>query len=144
MSRSWERILDQKPIPLIDHLVSEAAKLIATDYLRWPLEVEAEEGAPPVFAADAPRPGPAVYRAAAKLARWDVAHETDAYDDYMRNRRYLSEGIPEGDRALLLVLSRWLVEQLLALGEHTHGRVNRKRKLDCLESIAREVDRQLA
>lgn len=139
MSARWERLLDQKPVSLLDHLVQEAAKLIAQDYLCWPLEVEAEPGAPDLPPADQPRPSPTAYREALRLARWDLASELDAYDDYMRNHRYLERGLTEGDRQTLLLLSRWLLEQLLALGEHTHGRVNRKRKLDCLEAIGRAL-----
>jgi hypothetical protein len=144
MAGTWERILDQKPIPLIDHLVGEAAKLIAADYLRWPLEVEGGAEAAQTFGPEAQRPAPALYREALRLARWDVAHETDAFDDYMRNRRYLGAGIPESERGRLLLLGRWVVEQLLALGEHTQGRVNRARKLACADGIAREVERLLA
>lgn len=144
MSSRWERLLDQRPTPLLDHLILETAKLIAADYLRWPLELEAESGAetPAAIAPDAPRPSPAVYREALRLARWDVGHALDAFDDYVRNRRYLEHALVEAERPLLLLLSRWLVEQLHSLGEHTHGRVNRTRKLACLEAISREVARQ--
>jgi hypothetical protein len=139
VSARWERLLDQKPVSLLDHLIREAAQLIAADFLRWPLEVEAEPGSPGVPPADQPRPAPTVYREAVRLARWDVASELDAYDDYMRNRRYLEQGLTEADRPLLLLLNRWLVEQMLVLGEHTQGRVNRQRKLACLDAIGRAL-----
>lgn len=139
MSR-WERLLDQKPVSLLDHLIVEAGKLIARDFVRWPLELEPAPGSAQARAlAQEQVPTLTVYREALRLATWDVAAELDAYDDYMRNRRYLALGLTEEVRPTLLLLSRWLLEQLSVLGEHTHGRVNRARKLDCLDAIAREV-----
>jgi len=151
MSARWERLLDQKPVSLLDHLIVEAGKLIAQDFVRWPLEIEPEPGTTPPAALEREHaPTPALYREAVRLARWDLSAELDAYDDYMRNHRYLARGLAEEARPTLLLLSRWLVEQLSVLGEHTHGRVNRRRKLECLEAIAREttvlrgVDEQLS
>ena len=144
MPSRWDRLLEQKPIALIDHLLEEAAKLIAADYQRWPLPVQevdlasAKELAP-LFLPDAPRPARETYLEAVKLAAWDLAREHDAYDDYMRNRRYLERGLTEADRPRLLLLSRWLVEQLLGLGEATQGRVNRARMRVVLDGIARKL-----
>jgi hypothetical protein len=144
MSSRWDRLLDQKPIALIDHLVEEAAKLIAADFQRWPLPVEEIELAAakelaPLFLPDAPRPAREAYVEAVRLAGWDLAREHEAYDDYMRNRRYLEHGLSEADRARLLLLSRWLLEQLLSLTEATQGRVSRARLRTVLESIARKL-----
>jgi len=54
----------------------------------------------------------------------------------MRHKRYLERGVAPGDRQTLLFISRWLVEQLLALGESTTSRINRKLMLECLTRIA--------
>jgi hypothetical protein len=144
MPSRWDLLLEQKPVALIDHLLEEAAKLIAADYQRWPLPVQeidlasAKELAS-LLLPDAQRPSPEVYREAVKLAQWDLGREVDAYDDYMRNRRYLALGLTEVDRPRLLLLSRWLVEQLLGLGEATEGRVNRARMRVVLEGVARRL-----
>ena len=66
-----------------------------------------------------------MFREALRLARWDLEREHAAYDDYVRNRRYLERGLTEADRPALLFVSRWVLEQLLALADATGGRVKR-------------------
>ena len=51
----------------------------------------------------------------------------------MRNKRYLEHGLAPTDRLALLFLNRWLVEQMLGLGEATEGRVNRRLDVQCLD-----------
>ena len=146
MSDRWERILDQKPVPLQQHLLDEAARLLLEELGRWPLPVEeidpqtggdvAERLAP-----DAPAPSPAVFPAALRLVRWELAREHDAYDDYMRNRRYLDSGISEPERPVLLLVSRWVLEQLLSLSEATEGRVDRRALLGLVERLERGLAR---
>jgi len=89
-----------------------------------------------LLAADAPRPPKEVFTEALRLARWDLERSTDAVDDYFRNRRYREAGVTDADRPALLLVTRWLLEQLLSLGEATMGRVKRSdmaRVLDRLE-----------
>jgi hypothetical protein len=141
MSSRWERLLEQKPIPLAEHLLEETARLLSAELRHWPLPVgEVEPGTgralEPLLGADARRPQEAVFRAALRLTRWDLERAHDAYDDYMRNRRYLEEGITEGERPALLFISRWLLEQLLALSEATGGRVKRSALVSILDRLA--------
>jgi hypothetical protein len=89
----------------------------------------------PLFTEASQRPAPAVYTEALRLARWELSHETDAYDDYMRNKRYLERGLAPEDRMPLLFLGRWLTEQMLGLGEATEGRVKRKHMRECLDRL---------
>ena len=149
MSDRWERVLDQKPVSLREHLLDEAAKLLLVELRQWPLpiqEVDEQTGAgiAELLAPDAPRPSPAVLAVALKLTRWDLAREHDAYDDYMRNRRYHEVGITDGERPVLLLVSRWVLEQLSALSDATEGRIDRHallRLVDRLESgLARTAD----
>jgi len=81
---------------------------------------------------------------ALKLSRWDLEREHEAYDDFMRNRRYQEAGITDRERPLLLLVSRWVLEQLSALSEATEGRIDRHallRLVDRLESgLARSAD----
>jgi len=142
VSDRWERILDQKPVPLVEHLLDEAARLLLADLGRWPLpvqEVDARTGRSmaELFAPDAPPPSPPVFPAALRLVRWELGREHDAYDDYMRNRRYQETGIPERERPLLLLVSRWVLEQLLALSEVTGGRVDRPALLGLVDRLER-------
>jgi hypothetical protein len=137
MPSRWEHLLEARPLPLLTHLQEEAAKLLARELGRWPPPVQEVDpatiaGLADVLAPDAPPPHPAVYPEAVRLARWQLAREFDAYDDYLRNRRYLGAGVPPGDRPALLFLERWLVEQMLALGEATGGRFTRRHMQECL------------
>jgi len=140
MASRWDYLFDLKPVSLLDHLLEEVAKLLHKDLLQWPppvQEVDLDTGGSfaPLFTEPRPRPAPPVYREAFRLAQWELAHETDAYDDYMRNKRYLERGLSPDDRVALLFLSRWLTEQMLGLGEATEGRVKRKHMRDCLERV---------
>ncbi|MBI3183405.1 MAG: hypothetical protein HYZ28_14805 [Myxococcales bacterium] len=142
MASRWESLLDRKPVPLVEHLLEEVAKLVAADLERWPLpltELDLSTGRQfePLLAPGSARPGEAVFREAFRLARWELSHQAEAYDDYMRNRRWAEQGIPPNEKQALLLASRWLVEQLLSLAEATEGRVKRGHLLDCLERIER-------
>lgn len=146
MSNRWERILDQKPVPLQQYLLAEAARLLLDELGRWPLPVEEIDqrtgaGMAALLGPEAPRPSPAVFSAALRLVRWELEREHDAYDDYMRNRRYLEVGIPERERPVLLLVSRWVFEQLLALSEATGGRVDRRALLGVVERLERGIAR---
>jgi hypothetical protein len=86
---------------------------------------------------DAVKPSPVEWREAFRLAQWDLSHELDAYDDYVRNQRWAEAGLAPDAKALLLFLSRYVTEQLLALGEATQGRIDRKKKLAVLDATWR-------
>jgi hypothetical protein len=144
MASRWELLLEQKPIPLVDHLLEEVAKLIAKDLEAWPpplveLDPTLGKGAQALLEAGRPKPSAIVYEESFRLARWEISREFEAYDDYMRNARYEARGLPPETRAELLFLSRWLVEQLLGLGEATEGRVNRRMMGDLLVRIERRL-----
>lgn len=145
MASRWEQVLEKKPIPLVDHLVDEVAKLFAADLGRWPLEVSDVQLGPESRAwaryllPDAPKPSPVAWREAFRLAQWDLSHELEAYDEYMRNQRWLEVGLDPDARGLLLFLSRYLTEQLLALGEATEGRIDQKKKLAVLDATWRNL-----
>jgi len=140
MGSRWDRLLDTKPVPLLEHLLAEVARLLATELRGWPLPVEELDMATGrafagLLSGDAPRPPDAVFREALHLARWDLERATDAVDDYFRNRRYLQAGLSEADRPALLLVSRWLVEQLLSLGEASPGKVGRKEMASVLRRL---------
>lgn len=140
----WERILESKPIPVVDHLVAEVGKLLAKDLEQWPLPIEEldvklEPSFAPLLLPDARRPSPKVFTEALRLVRWELAREVAAYDDYMRNRRYLAAEVLETERPALLLISRYVVEQLLALGEATEQRINRKRMAEVTSHLERAL-----
>ena len=144
MTSRWEHLLDLKPRPILDHLVDEVAKLFAAELGRWPLEVsELDPSAAPALARflrpDAPAPGAVAWTEAFRLARWDLEREFDAYDDYMRNQRWVEAGLEPDARALLLFLSRFITEQLLSLTEATQGRIDKGRRIDVLERTHRRL-----
>jgi hypothetical protein len=91
MTSRWDRLLDQKPVPLLDHLVDEAARLLGQELRRWPLAIEELDpatgsGLGPLLEAGSRRPSAPVFREALRLARWDLERDHAAYDDYVRNR----------------------------------------------------------
>ncbi|MCP3103327.1 hypothetical protein LZ198_31040 [Myxococcus sp. K15C18031901] len=140
MPSRWDHLFDLKPVALLDHLLEEVAKLLAKDLQRWPppveeLDLDTGGAFAPLFTEVRPRPSPAVYTEALRLTHWELSHETDAYDDYMRHKRYLERGLGPDDRLALLFLSRWLTEQMLGLGEATGGRIKRKHMRQCLELL---------
>ena len=142
MPGRWDHLFEARPVPLVEHLLQEVSKLLAKDLSRWPppvQEVEAGSAAQQLLAEPGPRPGAHVYREAFRLARWDVAREFDAYDDYMRNERWRAAGLAPAERPALLFLSRWLVEQMLGLAEATEGRLKRPQLQQCLDLTERRV-----
>ena len=145
MASRWDYLFEAKPVPLVDHLLEEVARLLAKDLARWPPPVQEVDltAASPAFAellvGESPRPSPAVYAEALGLARLELEREVAAYDDYMRNKRYLERGLAPTDRPALLLLDRWLVEQMLALGESTGGRIKRPHMVQCLERLGRKL-----
>lgn len=90
---------------------------------------------------DSPRPSAAVFPAALQLVRWELGREHEAYDDYMRNRRYQETGIPEHERPALLLVSRWVLEQLFSLSDATGGRVDRPSLLGLVDRLERGLAR---
>ncbi|MFY0570424.1 hypothetical protein ACN28E_42275 [Archangium lansingense] len=140
MASRWDYLFETKPVPLMDHMLEEVAKLLAKDLQQWPppvQEIDLDVGGQfaTLFTEPPPRPGRAVYDEALRLSRWELAREIDAYDDYMRNKRYLERGLAPTDRLVLLFLNRWLVDHMLGLGEATEGRVNRRLMLQCLDRL---------
>jgi hypothetical protein len=149
MSSRWDYLFDQKPVELAEHLLEEVAKLLGEDLAAWPLpiqELDLETGRAfaPLLEPDFPRPNEAVFAEAFRLARWELEREIDAIDEYMRNRRWEERGLAPGDKLALLFISRWLVEQLLALREATQGRLSRPALVDGLERTRRRLFERVA
>jgi len=141
MSSRWDRLLDLKRLTLVDALMTEAAKTLAEELLRdWPpavegLDVDTGREFSALFAVGAQRPPSAAFREGLRLARWDLQRDFDAYDDYVRNRRWAEQGLDDEQKTALLFLSRYFVEQMLSLGEATDGRVKRKDMVVALERL---------
>lgn len=141
----WEHLLAQKPRPLIEHLLDEAAKLLANDLKQWPPPIEELEGtAGPSFREIATgerlQPPIEAYRQSFQLARWELLRDFAAYDDYIRNQRWTERGLTPGHRADLLYLSRWMVEKLLSLREQTQSRISREQLVACLERAQKRFE----
>lgn len=138
----WDLVLDQKPIPLLTHLLEEVAKIFAKDLAAWPPRVEdfdPQTGRKLAdLLADSPLPpDPRLYREAFVLTRFDLSRSLEQSDDYLRNQRWMGTGLGAKDRGMLLFLSRFMAEQLLGLAEATEGRVTRPHLLDVLDRTER-------
>jgi hypothetical protein len=134
----WDLILERKPQPLAEHLVSELATLFADELGRWPpavdeLDASTARALEELLTRHPEAPPWPAYDESFTIAQWDLSHDAAAVDDYFRNHRYLDAGLAASDRGLVLFLSRLIVEQLLALSEATEGRLNRGRLLELLE-----------
>lgn len=132
----WDLILSQKPVPLVQHLLEEISKLLAQELGYWPPRL-LDDALPSVVAEARERPSPLLYRAAFTLTRFELAHEHEAYDDFLRNQRWLVEGLHVTDKPMLLFLTRFLTEQVLALAEATEGRIKRAQLRELVDSVER-------
>jgi hypothetical protein len=140
----WERLLDVRPISALEYLATYAAETLLDDIQSWPKPLEsvsAESAAEfeGLLASTPAAPPPAVQLEAVRLAAWDLDREFDAFDDYVRNERWSAHGVQNDQRAVLLFLTRWLVEQLFSLGDATHGRMQRPHMRRCLEEMSRRL-----
>jgi hypothetical protein len=143
----WDLVLDLKPKPILDHVIDEVAKLFAKDLAAWPPEIESLDPSTGATVAALVQnhpfgPDPRVFTEAFTLARFDIARETDAFDDYVRNQRWMATGLPASEKAMILFASRFIVEQLLGLNEHTEGRVSRKHLLEIIDRTERQFFRK--
>jgi hypothetical protein len=140
VSNRWERLLEQKPVPLRAHLLDEVAQSLAREWRSWPLPVAEVDRSTAgahleLLSGRVPRPPPEVYAEALQLTRWDIERAHQATDDYFRNQRYRAAGVVDADKPALLLLNRWLLEQLLSLGEATEGRLKRSDLAAVLERL---------
>jgi hypothetical protein len=141
----WDFLYEKKPVPVAEHFVEEVSKILAKDLLAWPLTVE-EWTTPadaarfgPLLEAGSPRPGEKVWTAAFRLARLELMREFEQIDEFMRNERW-RELLAEGREVdLMLFLSRYLTEQMLAVAEATGGRVKRPQLVDLLLRAERRL-----
>ncbi len=138
----WELLLDQKPVPLLEHLLEEVSRLFAAELSAWPpplsdLDPATGTSLARLLEAHPQRPDERIYAEAFRVSRLDLGRAFDALDDYWRNQRHLEAGLGAADKPMIQFLSRYVTEQLLALGEATEGRVSRPRMLDALGRIER-------
>lgn len=138
----WDLILDQKPVPIVDHLLEEVSKLFAVDLAKWPPIIEDFDPATGAKLAELLQesplaPDPRLYVEAFALTRLDLARDLEAYDEHMRNSRWMESGLTAKDKGMLLFLSRFMTEQLLGLAEFTTGRLKRTQLIDVLDRTQR-------
>lgn len=142
----WEAILEleAKPRSIEQHLIDEAAKLLAAELKVFPPPLggferpEDEARFAPLFE-EPTRPGEGVYRAAFHLARLDLKHAFEEIDLYMRGGRYLPLAPSARDKLALLLLSRWLTEQALSLKDQLHTPLSRARLCELMDQTERRL-----
>jgi hypothetical protein len=144
MTSRWDLLLDKKPVPLIEHLLDEAAKFFTDQLSAWPpelLELDLPTGreTAALIEATPKRPRDQIWHEAFELARWDLNRDFEIFDEYMRNRRYLEKGLSEAERPLVLFLSRLLTEHALGLNEATQGKVNREKMVELLHRTEKRL-----
>jgi hypothetical protein len=144
MSR-WDFLYGMKPVPIAEHFVEEVSKIVAKDLATWPLTVEEWTTSAdatrfgPLLEEGSPRPGEKVWTAAFRLARLELMREFEQVDDFMRNERWRELVEAGRERDLMIFLSRYLTEQMLAIGEATQGRLKRPQLVDLLLRAERRL-----
>ena len=138
----WERLLAQRPVPLVDYLLTEIAQLLAKDLGTWPppigeLDSRVGDRFRPIASGERARPPDQLYEEGFRLARWELLRDFEACDDYMRNQRWMQRGLASSHKLELLFLSRWIVERLLSVREETQSRISRRQLVDCLDLAQR-------
>lgn len=145
MRSRWDHLYDLKPVPLTEHFLEEASKLLAQDLAKWPPEVEGwatpadQARFGPLVAEGSTRPDDAVFTAAFALARLELEREFEQIDDYMRNERWRAVTPPGTGVEQLLFLTRFLTEQMLGIAEATEGRIKRPMLVDLLSRLERRL-----
>lgn len=140
----WHRVLERTPVPALEHLKAEVSRLFAKDLLLWPpaisqFDEETGQHIQRLLKERPSRPDLCVFLEAFRLTAWDLRRNTDAVDDYWRNQRWHQAGLAATEKPMLLFFSRLMMEQLLALGEATEGRVDRSALFDILEQTRLHV-----
>ncbi len=147
MASRWDYIYDLKPVALHEHFIQEAAKLLVDELKAWPLDIsEWSSGADEaryreLMLPESPRPDDKVYAAAFLLASLELQREYEQIDDFMRNERWRAYTPPGRDYDAMQLLSKYLMEKMLAIIEATEGRIKRQQLVDLL---ARAEKRLLA
>lgn len=146
MSNRWDRILDLKRVTLVDQMMTETAKILWEDLGTWPpplQEIEAA-GAREFAALLAPNsavPKRNVYLEGIRLSRLDLQREFEAFDEYVRNRKWLDASLDDTDKPAILFIASYLTESLLGLAEVTQGRVKRKDLVLALDRLQVKFER---
>lgn len=145
MSSRWDRILDVKRTTLVDQLMTEAAKILWEDLGTWPPPIEEMDGPgerefPAVLAAGSPVPPRAAFLEGIRLARFDLRREFEAFDEYVRNRRWSEAGLEDSHKPAILFLTRYLTEALLSLREATGGRAKREDLVLALDRLQKRFE----
>ncbi|MBI5546495.1 MAG: hypothetical protein HY901_21650 [Deltaproteobacteria bacterium] len=145
MGSRWDHLYEIKPVPLAEHFVEEVSKLVAKDLTEWPLAIESwtsaqeEERFKPLLGPDSSRPDGRVLGEAFRLARWELMREFEQIDEYMRHERW-REVTPAGRGVdQILLVCRYLTEQMLAIIEATGGRIKRPQLVDLLLRAERRL-----
>jgi hypothetical protein len=143
MPSRWDFVYDRKPVALEEHLLDEAAKVIAAELSSWPPPVSEwnlpgdEARFSRLLEPGSRRPDPRAFTAAFHLARLELSREVLQIDGFMRNERW-REFTDAGDGYEgMILISRYLTEQMLALGEATEGRLERAKLVSCLTQTER-------
>ena len=145
MGSRWDFLYDLKPVPLAEHVVEEASKLVARELSAWPLSItdwanpQDEARFRPLCEPGAARPDDRVYQAAFRLARLELMREFEQVDDFMRNERWREFTGPGLGVDQMLLVSRYLTEQMLSLSEATEGRVKRPQLVEVLLRTERRL-----
>ena len=139
MSSRWDR-LDIRRVTLMDQLMTEASKILWDQLGTWPPPFELERADATVPAADSPVPPTAAFVAGIRLARWDLQREFEAFDDWIRNRRWTEVGLDDRHKPSILFLASWLTESMLALQDATQGRAKRPDLVLALDRLQKKFE----
>lgn len=138
----WEFLEGVRAIGAAEAIARELAKQLAEELRGWPPAVELGDEPQarkfaPLFASGARRPSAAALREGFRLARWEMQHDLEAIDYYLRNDHAGRAAPDPYDRLALEFVWRYLTEALLVVREATEGRVKRRDLLVALDLAER-------
>jgi hypothetical protein len=141
--RDWMELV--RTVTAEEVIITEIAKAIADELSRWPPQLEwtddlARERFAMLYDFDGPRPDPAALTEGFRLARWDLARQTDEMNYYLRNDHMGRAVTDETQRLIAQLVWRYLTELLLDVAERLEGRLRRPQLLLCLD----EAEKRLA
>jgi len=135
----WDRFHEARRQEVDDWLSDEVVKVLHEDLRDWPppivywQDLEARKRYEDALAPTCPRPPLLVFRDAFQLARWELEHDFEAIDYYVRNDKAGLVATTPLERLCLRFLHAWLTDSMLEILEVS--RLKRPQLVECLNRL---------
>lgn len=136
----WDRFHEARRQDVAEWLSDQVVKTVSEELQGWPPPVELWNDLSlrmryePALGAGCPRPPAPVFRAAFKLARWELGREYEALDHFVRNDKAAEVTADARERVCLDFLHQWLTDSMLEILEVSEP-IKRPHLIECLQRI---------